>query len=394
MANRRPRLVLGPLLGSGGFGEVYRATRTSPGGLTSTVAVKVLHALDDLPRDAFQRLRDEAHLLGQVQHGTVVDAIDLLWIDQRPAMVTEYVPGLDLETCFRQDPPIGTVALVDVVGQVASALQTAWEQRGTTGVPLRIVHRDIKPSNIRIGRHGQVRLLDFGIAVFAGEQRLAQTQTDVIVGSAPYMAPERFVRRSTGPEVDVYGLGCCLYEGLSGEPFHIDPSLRGLAALAISPERSAAHLDNRLARLIGVPDNVVRLARRCLDHAPADRPTAGELADAANAWLGTSPAGATLSRWCDGVDWPAASQLQGSLSGREVEVRTRPPRPPSVPAIRDQGGPQVVLEAPVTGEPRRPAPPRRGTPLVAALTVGCAVGGVILGGLVALGLALWWTLGS
>ena len=74
-----------------------------------------------------------------------------------------------------------------------------------------VVHRDIKPANIRIGKHGSVKLMDFGIAK-ASVDREAKTQTNTVIGSFPYMSPERF--DEAGPETpasDVFSLGCCLY---------------------------------------------------------------------------------------------------------------------------------------------------------------------------------------
>ncbi|HHO51504.1 MAG TPA: serine/threonine protein kinase, partial [Deltaproteobacteria bacterium] len=207
-------LELGPLLGSGGFGEVYQARMRSRGGLQTVVAVKVTHPNVILLDDAVTRLRDEGLLLARIQHPVVVRALDLLQIQGRLALVTEYVPGADL-TRFVQGPdPIPPRALVAVIGRVASALHAAWSAPGPDGAPLRIVHRDIKPSNIRIGRHGEVRLLDFGIARFQGSAR-ESTTSGVLIGSMPYLAPERLTGCQTLPPADVFGLGCCLYEGLA-----------------------------------------------------------------------------------------------------------------------------------------------------------------------------------
>ncbi len=79
------------------------------------------------------------------------------------------------------------------------------------------MHRDIKPSNIRVGRHGEVKLLDFGIAKAAGE-RIAKTQTNALIGSFAYMSPERLDRDEDQDVAgDVFSLGVTLVEALSGQ---------------------------------------------------------------------------------------------------------------------------------------------------------------------------------
>lgn len=349
------QLVLGPLLGSGGYGEVYLANMRTPGGLESPVAVKILHHDPSGSSEPADRLRDEARLLIGIQHPAIVHALDLVWVDGRPALITEYVPGLDLEQCLHLDDPPPPRALLEIVLHVATALEAAY--RGATTGPSEVVHRDIKPSNIRIGHHGEVRLLDFGIAMFSQAERHAHTRTDVVVGSAPYMAPERFVSRSSGPEVDVFGLGCCLYEGLSGRRFHDQPHLRDLTAISISAERYADHLRERLAHLAGRPPVVGDLAHRMLAFRPADRPTASEVVDRAEA-IAQQIGGLTLKRWCAQLAWPETTRLSGRLSGRTIEgTGRRQTLPPEVRKL-ELRGPKIVREAPVTQDPAGGTPER------------------------------------
>ncbi|MCA9570598.1 MAG: serine/threonine protein kinase, partial [Myxococcales bacterium] len=174
-------------LGSGGFGEVYLATMRSPGGVESEVALKVLHRGLDPRSQPIQRLRDEARLLGTLNHPAVLKVHDLVLLDGRIALVTEYVDGADLDECIRAGLPLR--ATLEVIARTADALHAAYTSTGPEGVPLHLVHRDIKPSNIRVGRHADVRLLDFGIAKAADARREARTQTHAVLGSPWYMAP-------------------------------------------------------------------------------------------------------------------------------------------------------------------------------------------------------------
>ena len=181
---------------------------------------------------------------------------------------------------------------------------------------MRLVHRDIKPSNIRIGRHGEVKLLDFGIARSDEVVREAKTAAQMVVGSLQYMAPERFSDRPLGPEADVFALGCCLFEGLSGQLLfaRIDPA-RALR-LALDPEQYTKHLYRRRRALRKDTDiGIIALIEHCLAYAPEDRPTAAELVECCDVLSGELP-GQTVRSWARARDWPDVSEAEGPLTGR------------------------------------------------------------------------------
>lgn len=419
MARVVRQLALGSLLGRGGYGEVYLAMMRTSGGLESQVAVKVLH--QEARSTAANRLRDEASLLFGLTHPVIVGAIDLVWIDGRPALVTEYVPGLDLDQFIVQRMAPPPRAMLEITVEIATALEAAHAQGGGAG-PARVVHRDIKPSNIRIGRYGQVRLLDFGIAMFHEAERLSRTRTDLIVGSGPYMAPERFVSRDSGPSVDVFGLGCCLFEALVGERFHGDAKLRELTTRSLDGARYEAHRAEQLARLQRVPSALVDLIARMLTFDARERPTAAQVVDDGET-VANALEGPTLKRWCHELDWPQQTQLTGRMTGRTLAGRTllqreAPPRPR--PDVRDIGdrGPRIIREAPVTKDPameptvpldrppdevetvatrrvalaRKPAVPRRAARLiVGALLTAAAVTVAVASASLAVAVLTWLT---
>lgn len=298
-ADRR-RFDLRRRLGAGGFGEVYLATMTSPGGVRADVALKMLHPDLDPKGQALQRMRDEARLLGMLNHPAIVRIYDLILLDGRITLVSEFVDGADLDVCFASDPPMPQSAILQVVGAVASALQAAYVTPGANGEPLRLLHRDIKPSNVRIGRYGQVKLLDFGIAKAAGHGREAHTQANTIVGSFPYMAPERFVDGPDGdtPASDVFSLGCTLYEALARQRL-FNLGLRQMFALALRDDRHRAYVDDRLAALTETPPGVIDLLRSMLACAPASRPSIAALGAACER-LSDGP---SVTRWCRDHAW-------------------------------------------------------------------------------------------
>jgi serine/threonine protein kinase len=211
------------VLGSGGFGAVYRAKYVGEGSFSKIVALKVLHADKAAVDEVAMRMRDEARMLGLLRHRNIVQVDRLVQLNGRWTIVMEYVDGVDLKEISRAVPlPIGPA--LEVVSEVASALHQAYnyvpiddsipaDQRK----PLEILHRDIKPANIQLTRHGDVKVLDFGIARGNFDAREAKTQ-ELFFGSPEYTAPERFDLEET-PAGDIYSLGCVLYEILMGKPY-------------------------------------------------------------------------------------------------------------------------------------------------------------------------------
>ncbi len=307
-------------LGRGGFGEVYRGVMSRGGGIAMDVAIKVLRADLDPSSQGVQRLRDEGRLLGRLTHPTILRVYDLVVIEGRAALISEFVDGDDLARVIQTSRRPPARAVFEIVAQVAAALDAAWSWPSVTdGQPLHLVHRDIKPDNIRLDHHGVVKLLDFGIAQASAIEREAETSVNIIMGSAQYLAPERMVQQEVGPEADVFALGCTLFEALTGEALFLRKSMRQMYLLMVDAERFEAFLQERWAILDGRLDHDRgrALLRSMLSHVKADRPTAGEVAarcDAICEGLG----GYTLRRWAREHDWPKpdAAPEPGPLEGR------------------------------------------------------------------------------
>ena len=314
------------------------------------MAVKILHRRGGRTQDARRRLRDEGRLLAYVRHPVVVQSLQILELDDRLALVTDFVPGRDLTSIIEHGPPMGLRAVLQLTAQVAAGLNAAWHAVDADGQRLRIVHRDVKPSNIRVGHHGQVRLLDFGIASFDDDDR-QQTASDVVVGSMPYMAPERFTARDCGPEVDIYGLACCLYEALAGEAFHRHGQLREVSRLALDAEAYEAHLAARVEALPDeLPDELRDLLCAGLASDRAARPDAQRVVERAER-MADDLGGTTLRRWCGQVAWPSVSEVAGPLTGRPFPDQNHDRDSRSDAAGGSAEGPRWVEVAMETLEP-------------------------------------------
>ncbi len=303
--------VVGLCLGRGGFGEVYRAVLHARSGLQRDVVLKVLR--DDLdPRSqAAARLHDEGRILSRLNHPVLLGVIDVVTLQGRVALVAEFVDGQDLGDVLAELSPR---SLVEVIGQLADALNAAWSHDTREGTPMRLVHRDVKPSNVRMGRHGEIKLLDFGIARADVSGRAAHTQTDFLVGSPPYMAPERFTSAESEPSSDVYALGAVLAEGLTGRRLVGGMPVPMIVGLALDREAHQAHITDRLSHTRpDIPESVVALARSCLLWAPQDRPSAAELANRCEAMLDSVP-GVRVGRWARDRVWPEPMLARGALT--------------------------------------------------------------------------------
>ncbi len=305
-------------LGRGGFGEVYRATLANSGGLSTEVAIKLLRADIGLGDGALERLRDEGQLLARLRHPAILRVVDLTELDGRVGLITEYIEGEDLHLSIRHpSDPIPLRPLLQAIGEVAEALDAAHETV-VHGRPLKLIHRDIKPSNIRIGLHGETKLLDFGVAFSSDEDRHAHTQTNTALGSLAYMAPERFRRTRPDAAADVYALGCCLFEGLVRERLFTRPTAVEMFARAAVPEDHDTYVSGRFASLPSeMPAAVGALLGDMLAYDEHVRPSARVVAERCEA-LASQSEGPTLRRWMRRHERMPPARLRGSLEGRTL----------------------------------------------------------------------------
>jgi tetratricopeptide (TPR) repeat protein/predicted Ser/Thr protein kinase len=209
---------VGPLLGAGGMGAVYRAEDLRLG---RHVALKFLAAPD---ADAEQRARlvREARAASILSSPHIAAIYDIGEHEGQVFIVMEYVDGESLAARIARGP-LGVREAVDVAARIADALDEAHE-RG-------IVHRDIKSANVMIDARGRVKVLDFGLARFlpagAGPARVDltaphafETAAGTLLGTVSYMSPEQALGRPVDRRSDLFSTGIVLYEMLAGRlPF-------------------------------------------------------------------------------------------------------------------------------------------------------------------------------
>lgn len=247
-------------IGQGGMGAVYRATDTK---LDREVAIKTLP--DSFAHDAERLIRfeREAKLLAALNHPNIAAIYGLEQSESGPAIVLEMVQGEDLSDRLRQGP-LSIPETLRISAQIAAGLEAAHEQG--------IIHRDLKPANVKLLEDGRTKVLDFGLAKALSEDAdsdnasledsptitSVHTKPGMILGTAAYMAPEQARGKTVDRRVDLWSLGCVLYECLTGaKAFEGEDTTDTLAAI-IKGEPNWDRLPP------DTPPTVVRLLKRLL----------------------------------------------------------------------------------------------------------------------------------
>jgi hypothetical protein len=210
-------------LGQGGMGTVWRARDEV---LHREVAVKEVRAPAGLPATEvermYTRLEREAWAAARVANRNVVTVYDVAHEDGRPWIVMELIRGIALSDLLDAEGPISPQRAAHIGAEVLTALRAA---HGAG-----VLHRDVKPGNVLLANDGRVVLTDFGIATVEGSSAL--TMTGEVIGSPEFLAPERALGRTPGPESDLWSLGVLLYAAVEGNsPFRQNTPLNTLRAV-------------------------------------------------------------------------------------------------------------------------------------------------------------------
>ncbi|MDC0679440.1 serine/threonine protein kinase [Sorangium atrum] len=256
-------------LGHGGMADVHLAVAVGPAGFSKLQVIKRLRPnIADEP-EFRDMLLDEARLAARLNHRNVVQTNEVGLADGEYFIAMEYLDGQPLSRVIsrarEQARTIPFAVQFWILSEVLAGLHYAHELVDYDGTPLNVVHRDISPHNIFVTYDGQVKIVDFGIALAA--HRLVETQTGTMKGKVAYMAPEQAFSHSSQIDrrADVFSAGVILWEMLAGRRLW-----RGLSDPQIISRLMRDIPDLRSARP-EVPVELARICAKALAHSPGER---------------------------------------------------------------------------------------------------------------------------
>lgn len=293
------RYRLDSLIGRGGMGAVYSATRLLIG---DEVAIKILHTEQGGDTHAAERFRREARAAARLKHPNAVSIYDFgVSGEGLQFLVMELVEGRSLRDVTKTQGPLESALVAEIASQICAALDEAHRQH--------IVHRDIKPDNIIVNFTPaglRVKVLDFGIAKLRDDTSSHLTQTGSVMGTPHYMSPEQCLGEELDSRADIYSVGIVVYELLCGRvPFNSP----------ISTAVVVQHVNQPPPSLRGINPTISAEVEAVVFHA---------LEKSRHARPAT--AGALSQELLNASSRRPAVQLAGSFGGREPGIASPPPQ--------------------------------------------------------------------
>ncbi|MBX5481657.1 MAG: protein kinase [Myxococcaceae bacterium] len=206
--------------------EVWRGKMFGAGGFERLVAIKRI--LPNIAEDEefITMFIDEAKITVQLNHANVAQVYELGNIANNYFIAMEYIAGKDMraifDRCRKKGEPAPIPLTCYTVAKMCEGLDYAHRKKDNLGREMNIVHRDISPQNVLVSYEGEVKVIDFGIAKAAG--KATKTQAGILKGKFAYMSPEQIRGLPLDRRSDIFAIGICLYEMLTGERLFVGDS--------------------------------------------------------------------------------------------------------------------------------------------------------------------------
>jgi tRNA A-37 threonylcarbamoyl transferase component Bud32 len=268
--------ILGKLA-VGGMAEIFLARGANTTGLVRYCVLK--RVLRERATDAqfVQMFLDEAKLAAQLQHPNIASVYDIGMLGDSYFFTMEYVHGETVRSLIHRAKQRGRTmplaCVLTIIAGAAAGLHHAHERHGTDGRPLGIVHRDISPSNLMVSYEGNLKIVDFGVAKAADR---VETKSGTVKGKISYLSPEQCRGARVDRRSDLFSLGICMWEMLTGARLYRRASdFENMTAIVHELPRAPSTLRSDVPRAID--DIVLRLLAKSVD----DRfQTAGDVVEA------------------------------------------------------------------------------------------------------------------
>jgi len=264
-------------LALGGMAEILLARHKNTDGDTRFLVVKRILPHFEQDNDFVQMFLDEARIGMQLNHPNICKFHQFGADEGSHFIVMEWVNGMPLGRLIRKARKQGGIGLplaIRIGADIARALHYSHTANDEHGEPFNMIHRDVSPHNIMIGYDGSSKLLDFGIA--KADHRAHKTQAGVVKGKFAYMAPEQCTGAQSDHRLDIFALGVCIFETLTGRSlYRRKTEAATMRAVIMDPVPSLKE------RLPDVADELDQILQKALAKDAGDRfATAEELADA------------------------------------------------------------------------------------------------------------------
>lgn len=298
------RYQLVEFVGKGGMALVYRAIDQRTG---HSVAVKILRPEFNQDAEFLSRFDREATTASKMSHHNIVNLLDVGQDGDMRYLVMEYVNGQTLKDVIRQKGALPPNVAAQIGIRILSALQHAHNNG--------IIHRDIKPQNVLVNADGHIKVSDFGIARVAGANTISTD--DSVMGSVHYFSPEQAKNENVTFASDLYSVGVCLYEMMTGQP-----PFDGETPVAVALQHINAVPRPMSEINPAVPPAMERVVSKAMEKRPEKRyQSALEMAQDLQRAL-QEPDGAWMTRLPDRQP-PAPAPKNSGTTGKQKPIRSR-----------------------------------------------------------------------
>lgn len=250
-------------LARGGMGEVWVGRDIK---LDREIAVKFIRFPDGKPdEELVRRFVRESRITARLQHPGVPAVFDVGTHEGRPFLVMQRIGGISVSDLIAEHErlPLGWAAAI--AAQTCAVLTVAHQAS--------LVHRDLKPANLMLEPDGTIKVLDFGLAVALDLPDMSQiTRSGQTIGTPAYMAPEQVMAAMSGPQSDLYTLGCTLHEMLTGRQL-----FSGSTAYAVMNKQVDQRPRSVRQLRQDVPAGLDLLVSELLEKKPEDRPASAQV---------------------------------------------------------------------------------------------------------------------
>ncbi len=267
----------------GGMAEVFKAKAFGVEGFERLIAVKRILPSIAEDEEFITMFIDEAKIAVQLQHANIAQIFDLGKVGESYFIALEYVQGRDLRTIADRSRKSATSVpiplAVYVIMKVCEGLDYAHNKKDPAARELNLVHRDVSPQNILVSYDGDVKIIDFGIAKAAG--KAGKTQAGILKGKFGYMSPEQVRGLPLDRRSDIFAVGICLWETLTGERLFVGESdfstLEKVRNVEITPPSTFNS---------AIPEELERIVLKALSKEVEDRyQSAMDLHDDLQKWM-------------------------------------------------------------------------------------------------------------